>query len=71
MVETIRSRTLAVSVMDSLWPSCDSPEPMMSGTPPRSAIPVAKDTRVRVEVLSKITATVLRPVPSPAYVEAE
>ena len=33
-----------------------------------SATPVAKETRVRVEVLSKMTATVLRPAPDPAKV---
>ena len=34
---------------------------MISGDPPRSAIPTANDTRVRVDDLSKITATVCGP----------
>ena len=66
MVETMRSRTLAVSSTDSLWPIWASPGLMIRALPPMSAMPVAKETRVRVEVLSKITATVLRPLPSAA-----
>ena len=66
MVETMRSSTLAVSSTDSLCPICASPGLMMSALPPMSAMPVAKETRVRVEVLSKMTATVWRPLPSAA-----
>ena len=51
---------------DSLCPICASPGLMMSALPPMSAIPVAKETRVLVEVLSKMTATVWRPLPSAA-----
>ena len=61
IVETMRSSTLAESEIDSLWPSCDSAELTISGEPPSSAMPAAKDTRVRVEVLSKNTATVCGP----------
>jgi hypothetical protein len=39
---------------------------MIRALPPMSAMPVANETRVRVEVLSKITATVLRPLPPAA-----
>ncbi len=46
----------------------DSPRPIWlvdasstSGLPPSSAMPTANDTRVRVEALSKITATVCGP----------
>ena len=54
MAETMRDMTWAASATDSLCPSCASPGLMMSGCPPRAAIPAAKDTRVLVEVLSKI-----------------
>src|SRR5699024_9011514 len=51
----------AVSAMDSLCPSCASPGLMISGCPPSAAMPAANDTRVRVEVLSKMTAAVCGP----------
>jgi hypothetical protein len=60
MVEAMREKTRAVSATLSL-PSCDSPGLIISGLPPRSAIPAEKETRVRVDVLSKITATVWGP----------
>src|SRR6218665_430607 len=58
---TCRSNTRAVSAIDSLLPSWLSADEMTSGTPPRSAIPTANDTRVRVDVLSKMAATVWGP----------
>ena len=61
MAATCRSRTRAVSEAVSLPPSWLLAVLMMSGTPPRSAMPTAKETRVRVEDLSKITATVCGP----------
>src|SRR5699024_317977 len=45
----------------SLCPSCASPGLMISGCPPSAAMPAANDTRVRVEVLSKMTAAVCGP----------
>ena len=45
----------------SLPPSWLLAVQMMSGLPPRSAMPTAKETRVRVEDLSKMTATVCGP----------
>src|SRR5699024_9058681 len=61
LAETIRDITSAVSAMDSLCPSCASPGLMISGCPPSAAMPAANDTRVRVEVLSKMTAAVCGP----------
>ena len=45
----------------SLPPSWLFAVEMMSGEPPRSAMPTANETRVRVEDLSKMTATVWGP----------
>src|SRR3954451_22704461 len=61
MAVTIRSSTRAVSAGVSLPPSWLFAVELMSGLPPRSAMPTAKLTRVRVEDLSKITATVCGP----------
>src|SRR5829696_6636712 len=61
MADTRRSSTRAVSDGVSLPPSWLLAVEMMSGEPPRSAMPTAKDTRVRVDDLSKITATVCGP----------
>jgi hypothetical protein len=58
---TWRSSTRAVSEAVSLPPSWLLAVLMISGLPPRSAIPTAKDTLVRVEDLSKMTATVRGP----------
>ena len=58
---TWRSSTRAVSLGVSLPPSWLFAVEMISGEPPRSAMPTANDTRVRVEDLSKITATVWGP----------
>ena len=61
IADTIRSSTRAVSDGVSLPPSWLFAVEMISGLPPRSAMPTAKLTRVRVEDLSKITATVCGP----------
>ena len=61
MADTMRSSTRAVSDGVSLPPSWLLAVEMMSGEPPRSAMPTANDTLVRVDDLSKITATVWGP----------
>ncbi len=58
---TCRSSTRAVSAIGSPRPICELCASMISGTPPSSAIPTANEIRVRVDVLSKITATVFGP----------
>ena len=58
---TWRSSTRAVSDGVSLPPSWLFAVEMISGVPPRSAMPTANETRVRVEDLSKMTATVCGP----------
>ena len=57
----MRSSTRAVSEGVSLPPSWLLAVEMMSGLPPRSLMPTWKDTRVRVDDLSKITATLCGP----------
>src|SRR5699024_1030863 len=61
IAETIRVSTCVVSVIDSPRPSWLDPASITSGLPPSSATPVAKDTRVRVEDLSNMIATVRGP----------
>ena len=61
MAATWRSSTRAVSSMDSPRPIWELPASMISGRPPSSAMPTAKETRVRVDGLSKSTATVCGP----------
>ena len=58
---TWRLSTRAVSPTVSPRPSCVLWDSMTSGLPPRSATPVAKETRVRSDGLSNITATVCGP----------
>ena len=58
---TWRLSTRAVSSTVSPRPSCVLWDSMTSGLPPRSATPVANETRVRSDGLSNITATVCGP----------
>ncbi len=58
---TCRWSTLVVSSTGSPRPSCDVAVSMTSGVPPRSAIATANEMRVRVDGLSKSTATVCGP----------
>ena len=58
---TWRLSTRAVSPTVSPRPSCVLWDSMTSGLPPRSATPVAKETRVRRDGLSNITTTVCGP----------
>ncbi len=50
-----------MSSTDSPRPACVVPRSITSGDPPRSAMPTANETRVRVEDLSNMTATVCGP----------
>ena len=55
---TISESTSAVSCTGSPRPSCESLEPMSRAWPPSWCIPTSKATRVRVELSSKISASV-------------
>src|SRR5690606_30165497 len=61
IAETMRVSTSVVSATDSPRPSWLEPASITSGLPPSSAMPVAKETRVRVEALSNTSATVRGP----------
>ena len=50
-----------MSAIDSPRPNCAAFPSIITGVPPRSAIPTSKDTRVRVEGLSKTVATARDP----------
>ena len=56
MASTKRDSTRAVSAMDSPRPSCISRPVRTIGSPPIWRMATSKDTRVRVDGLSKIIA---------------
>ena len=59
MPSKMRPRTRAVSFIDSLWPICDPLGPRYVTWAPWSYAATSNDTRVRVEVFSKMIAMFL------------